>query len=133
MIAGPVTSATPPGVLRHAAHTCVLRALSALMAGLPVAAAIDRVLFLRGFINSAPDFTGHSLVMDEASNLLRELFGESGRHARSALGVAGLPDGGVGWVTVHPSYLLRLPDRAQAEEEYARFVEDLKGAQALLG
>ena len=43
-----------------------------------------------------------------------------------------LPDGGAGWITVHPSYLLRLPDPAQAEVEYARFVEDLKLAAAAL-
>jgi DNA polymerase len=43
-----------------------------------------------------------------------------------------LAHGGIGWVTVHPSFLLRMPDRTRAEEEYARFVEDLKGAQALL-
>lgn len=40
-----------------------------------------------------------------------------------------LPDGGECWVTVHPSYLLRLPDKVQAEEEYARFVEDLAVAR----
>jgi uracil-DNA glycosylase len=40
-------------------------------------------------------------------------------------------EGGVGWVTVHPSFLLRLPDRVAAAEEYARFVEDLKAAWAL--
>ncbi|URW75027.1 UdgX family uracil-DNA binding protein [Sphingomonas donggukensis] len=43
-----------------------------------------------------------------------------------------LPDGGAAWITVHPSYLLRLPDKAQAEEEYARFVDDLKAAHARL-
>ena len=36
-----------------------------------------------------------------------------------------LPDGGEAWVTVHPSYLLRLPDAVQAEEEYHRFVEEI--------
>ena len=41
-----------------------------------------------------------------------------------------LPDGGVGWITVHPSYLLRLQDEAQKADEYARFVEDLKAAAA---
>lgn len=41
-----------------------------------------------------------------------------------------LPDGGTGWITVHPSYLLRLPDKAQAEDEYAKFVEDLRAAAA---
>ncbi|MGB3723802.1 MAG: UdgX family uracil-DNA binding protein [Pacificimonas sp.] len=37
-----------------------------------------------------------------------------------------LPDGSEGWVTVHPSYLLRIPDEGKADEEYARFVEDLR-------
>ncbi len=41
-----------------------------------------------------------------------------------------LEDGGEGWVTIHPSYLLRLPDKAQAADEYARFVEDLQRAKA---
>jgi DNA polymerase len=44
-----------------------------------------------------------------------------------------LPDGGAGWITVHPSYLLRLPDPAMADEEFARFVDDLRQAQALVG
>jgi DNA polymerase len=39
-----------------------------------------------------------------------------------------LPDGGEAWITVHPSYLLRLPDREVAALEYARFVEDLRRA-----
>lgn len=95
VIAGPVTRATPPDVLRFAAQTCVLRALSALAAHLPAAAAIDRILFLRGFVNAVPEFTSHGLVMDAASKLLQALFGECGRHARSALGVASLPDGGL--------------------------------------
>ena len=41
-----------------------------------------------------------------------------------------LEDGGECWVTIHPSYLLRLPDKAQAEDEYGRFVEDLRVANA---
>lgn len=41
-----------------------------------------------------------------------------------------LASGGEGWITVHPSYLLRLPDKAQAEDEFARFVDDLKAAAA---
>ena len=43
-----------------------------------------------------------------------------------------LPDGGEAWITVHPSFLLRLPDKAAAEEEYARFVEDLKAVKQRL-
>jgi uracil-DNA glycosylase len=41
-----------------------------------------------------------------------------------------LPEGGQGWITVHPSYLLRLPDREKAEEEFGLFVEDLRQAHA---
>ncbi len=62
----------------------------------------------------------------------RSLFGrvvtigrERGRELR-------LPDGGAAWITVHPSYLLRLPDQAMADEEFGRFVEDLRQAHALL-
>ena len=43
-----------------------------------------------------------------------------------------LPDGGQALITVHPSYLLRLQDKAQAEDEFGRFVEDLKLAQRLV-
>jgi DNA polymerase len=39
-----------------------------------------------------------------------------------------LPGGGAAWITVHPSFLLRLPDPAAKAEEYARFVDDLKTA-----
>lgn len=44
-----------------------------------------------------------------------------------------LPEGGEAWITVHPSYLLRLPDRAAAEQEYGRFVEDLRRAGERVG
>ena len=95
VIAGPVDNATPPELIRHAARTCVLRALSALAAALPPTRSIERILFLRGFINAVPDFANHSQVMDEASSLLHEIFGDEGRHARSAIGVASLPGGGL--------------------------------------
>ena len=95
IIAGPVDHTTPPDLIRHAAHTCVLRALSALAAALPSTTAVERILYLRGFVNAVPEFVNHSQVMDEASSLLHEIFGENGRHARSALGVAGLPGSGL--------------------------------------
>ena len=44
-----------------------------------------------------------------------------------------LAEGGLGWVTIHPSFLLRMPDKARAADEYAAFVEDLKGAKKALG
>lgn len=43
-----------------------------------------------------------------------------------------LAEGGLGWVTIHPSFLLRMPDKSRAEDEFAAFVEDLKGAAKAL-
>ncbi|NIJ21683.1 DNA polymerase [Sphingomonas naasensis] len=44
-----------------------------------------------------------------------------------------LAEGGLGWVTIHPSFLLRMPDKSRAEDEFAAFVEDLRGATKALG
>ena len=44
-----------------------------------------------------------------------------------------LAEGGLGWVTIHPSFLLRMPDRSRAADEFAAFVEDLKGAAKAIG
>ncbi len=52
-----------------------------------------RVVKLTGFVNSAPDFTDQPKVINGASDLMVEVFGERGRHARSAIGVAALPLG----------------------------------------
>ena len=52
---------------------------------------IARIVKVVGFVNSVPDFTAQSGVLDGASDLLGGLFGEAGRHARSAVGVAALP------------------------------------------
>jgi enamine deaminase RidA (YjgF/YER057c/UK114 family) len=95
IITGQVDRDTPPDIIQLAARTCVLRALSVLVATLPATTAVDRILFLRGFVNAVPGFVNHSQVMDEASTLLHDIFGESGRHARSALGVASLPGNGL--------------------------------------
>ncbi|MEH3045637.1 UdgX family uracil-DNA binding protein [Sphingomonas adhaesiva] len=60
----------------------------------------------------------------------RSLFGRTMTIARERGRAHRLPDGGEAWITVHPSYLLRLPDEAAKEVEYARFVADLKAAHA---
>ncbi len=52
-----------------------------------------RVIKLNGFVNVTPDFDAIPLVMNGCSNLFVEVFGEKGRHARSAVGVANLPLG----------------------------------------
>lgn len=54
---------------------------------------VVRVVKLNGFVNSAPDFTDQPKVINGASDLMVEVFGDAGRHARSAVGVAGLPLG----------------------------------------
>jgi hypothetical protein len=53
--------------------------------------AVERILFLRGYIHAPPEFQDHSRIRDPASRLLHEIFGEGGHHARSAVGVASLP------------------------------------------
>jgi enamine deaminase RidA (YjgF/YER057c/UK114 family) len=69
-------------------------ALNALAAAANVAGGVDnlaRVVKLTGFVASVPDFTGQPGVINGASEVLGEIFGEAGRHARSAVGVAVLP------------------------------------------
>lgn len=59
----------------------------------------------------------------------RSLFGRTITISRERGRLIDLPDNsGAGWITVHPSFLLRIDDKARADEEYARFVSDLKGA-----
>jgi enamine deaminase RidA (YjgF/YER057c/UK114 family) len=54
---------------------------------------VVRIVKVVGFVASAPGFTGHPAVINGASGLLGEVFGDAGRHARSAVGVASLPFG----------------------------------------
>lgn len=53
---------------------------------------VHRVVKLLGFVNAAPGFKQHPAVINGCSDLFVELFGEAGRHARSAVGVASLPE-----------------------------------------
>ena len=62
----------------------------------------------------------------------RSVFGRAMTISRKRGRALELPEGGIGWVTVHPSFLLRMPDRTKAEEEFSRFVEDLRCAEALV-
>lgn len=52
---------------------------------------VARIVTLNGFVNSEPDFHGHPQVINGASELLVEIFGDKGKHSRTALGVAALP------------------------------------------
>jgi enamine deaminase RidA (YjgF/YER057c/UK114 family) len=75
------------------ARQCALNALAALKAETGDLAAVGRVVRALVFIASTADFTRHPQVGDGASDLLCDLFGDAGRHARSAVGVAALPLG----------------------------------------
>ncbi|AGF71340.1 RidA family protein [Corynebacterium halotolerans] len=74
------------------ARTAALNALAAVDALVGVDR-ITRVLKIVGFVSSAEGFTGQPGVINGASNLMGEIFGEAGAHARSAVGVAELPLG----------------------------------------
>lgn len=75
---------------KQLARICALNALAAIddLVGLD---AVTGVLKVVGFVASAPEFTGQPGVVNGASELLGEVFGDAGRHARSAVGVAVLP------------------------------------------
>jgi enamine deaminase RidA (YjgF/YER057c/UK114 family) len=74
------------------ARICALNALAAVDALVGIDA-VTGVVKVVGFVASAPGFTGQPTVVNGASDLLGEVFGDAGRHARSAVGVAELPLG----------------------------------------
>ena len=77
---------------RQAARVCALNILAQAKAALQGdLERIAQVLRITGFVASAPTFTEHHLVLNGASDLLAEVLGERGRHARAAVGVAALP------------------------------------------
>lgn len=78
---------------QEAARLCTLFALANLKNEIGSLDAVERVLKVTGFVASAPGFTSQPKVIDAASKLLGDIFGEQGRHARSAIGVAELPRG----------------------------------------
>lgn len=76
---------------KQLARTCVLNGLAAARSAIGSLDRITRVVKVVGFVASDPSFTGQPGVINGASELLAEIFGESGQHARSAVGVAVLP------------------------------------------
>jgi enamine deaminase RidA (YjgF/YER057c/UK114 family) len=73
------------------ARQCALNALAAIRAEVGVLSAVKRIVKVVVFVASTPDFTSQPLVANGVSELLGEVFGEVGRHARSAVGVSVLP------------------------------------------
>jgi enamine deaminase RidA (YjgF/YER057c/UK114 family) len=78
---------------QEAARICALNALAALRSEVGDLDRIVRIVKVTGFVNSDPDFVDQPAVVNGASNFLQEVFGEAGRHARSAVGCVSLPLG----------------------------------------
>ncbi|HTN10411.1 MAG TPA: RidA family protein [Acetobacteraceae bacterium] len=76
---------------RACARLCALHGLAALRAELGSLDRVRRIVKVVGFVSSAPDFYDQAMVVDGASMLFGEVFGDAGRHARSAIGMAALP------------------------------------------
>lgn len=74
-----------------AARLCMINVIAQVKAAIGELSKVKRVVRLGGFIASTTDFTGQASVLNGASDLCAEIFGEIGRHARSAVGVPVLP------------------------------------------
>ena len=88
---GLVGSDVDPDTAKDCARQSAINALAAAQSVIGSLDRVTRVVKVVGFVASAPGFTGQPAVINGASELLLEIFGEAGRHARSAVGVAGLP------------------------------------------
>ena len=88
---GKVGQDVTPEQAYEGAQICCLNCLAAISAAVGGLEQIERVVKVTGFVNSAPGFSGQPKVVNGTSELLGKLFGDAGLHARSAVGVAGLP------------------------------------------
>ena len=88
---GKVGGEVTPKEAKDLARTCALNALAAVASVAGGLERVVRVVKVTGFVASAPDFTAQPAVINGASELLGEVFGDKGVHARSAVGVAVLP------------------------------------------
>ena len=76
---------------REAAKICIINGLAQLKANLGSLDKITKFVRISGFVNSSPDFTEQPKVINAASDLLVEIFGDMAKHSRIAVGVASLP------------------------------------------
>ena len=89
--AGKVGQDVTPEQARELARTCALNALAAVKSVIGDLDQVVRIVKVVGFVASDPGFTGQPGVVNGASELLGQVFGDAGVHARSAVGVAVLP------------------------------------------
>ncbi len=76
---------------QEAARMIILNRLAVIHAEIGSLDLVKQIVALNGFVNSTADFYGHPQVINGASELLVEIFGERGKHSRTALGAAALP------------------------------------------
>ncbi|WP_208645116.1 RidA family protein [Rathayibacter festucae] len=88
---GKVGAGVEPEVAKDLARICALNALAAIADVIGSLDRVTRIVKVTGFVASAPGFNGQPGVINGASEVLGEIFGEAGKHARSAVGVAELP------------------------------------------
>lgn len=90
---GTVGSSISTSEAQEAAKICTLNLLAALKNILGDLNRVKKFVKINGFVAAEKDFTDHPLVINAASNLINDIFGEDNKHARVALGVASLPGG----------------------------------------
>jgi enamine deaminase RidA (YjgF/YER057c/UK114 family) len=90
-VTGKIPTNTTVEEAQSAAKLCILNALSQIKSEIGSLDRISRIVRVSGFVNSSPDFTEQPKVINAASDLLYEIFGENGKHSRIAVGVASLP------------------------------------------
>ncbi|HET9810696.1 MAG TPA: RidA family protein [Sphingomicrobium sp.] len=93
LITGKLGADTDVEAGRKAARACGLMILAQLKAALGSLDRVERVVKLGVFVNCTPDFADQPKVGNGASELMQEVFGEAGRHARAAVGAPALPLG----------------------------------------
>ncbi|MEL0316433.1 MAG: RidA family protein [Aquiluna sp.] len=91
MAEGKVGAEISPELGREIARRCALNAIAAVKSVIGDLNRVKKVVKVVGFVASVPEFTGQPGVLNGASELLEQVFGEAGIHARSAVGVAALP------------------------------------------
>lgn len=90
-ILGKVPTDVSPEEAAEGARIIMLNRLAVIRDEIGSLDKVTRIVALNGFVNSEPDFTGHPQVVNGASEFLLEVFGERGKHSRTALGAAALP------------------------------------------
>lgn len=90
-VIGKVPSVVSIEEAREGASMIILNRLAVIRDAIGSLDKVKQIVALNGFVNSEPDFYGHPQVINGASELLVELFGEKGKHSRTALGAAALP------------------------------------------